>query len=145
MRTPSRYRAGRKGWWALLGSGRVIAAIPVADLALSRRFYGVTLGLEPVLVDLPGSQLYKCGSGSYLAIYQTARGGRPEQHVATFLVEDIENEVAALRERGVEFEDYDLPELKTVDGIATVGPNQGAWFKDPDGNLIGVVRLSTAI
>jgi len=65
--------------------------------------------------------------------------------VATFLVEAIEDEVGELRRRGVTFEEYDLPTLKTVDGVASVGPIKGAWFKDPDGNVIGVVRLSTPI
>jgi catechol 2,3-dioxygenase-like lactoylglutathione lyase family enzyme len=128
----------------LLVDGRVIPAIPIGDLDRAKKFYGEKLGLEPVYVDLPGSQLYKCGLGSYLVIYQQS-GGRPEQHVATFLVEEIENEVAALRQRGVRFEEYDLPVLKTVDGVATVGPIKGAWFKDPDGNVIGVVHLSTPI
>lgn len=75
-------------------------------------------------MDLPGAQLYKCGLGSYLVVYK----GRPaaEQHVATFLVEEIESEVRALRERGVTFLDYDLPQLKTVDGIATAARSRGA-------------------
>jgi catechol 2,3-dioxygenase-like lactoylglutathione lyase family enzyme len=126
-----------------VGSGRVIPAIPVADLDRAKTFYGEKLGLEPVVVDLPGSQLYRCGVGSYLVIYVGT--GRPEQHVGTFLVEAIEDEVAAMRERGIVFEEYDLPGLKTVNGIATVGPIRGAWFKDPDGNVIGVVHLSTPI
>jgi len=128
----------------LLGNGRVIPAIPVGDLDRSKAFYGEKLGLQPVSVDIPGSQLYKCGSGSYLVIYE-GTGSRPEQHVATFLVETIDDDVAALRERGVTFEEYDLPGLNTVNGIATVGPIRGAWFKDPDANVIGVVRLSTPI
>ena len=128
----------------MLGDGRVIPAIPVEDLERSKTFYGETLGLEPIFVDLPGSQLYKCGQGTYLVIYEES-GSRPEQHVATFLVEAVEDKVAALRERGVAFEEYDFPGLKTVNGIATVGQVQGAWFKDPDGNVIGVVQLSTAI
>lgn len=97
-----------------------------------------------MVVELPGSQLYRCGSGSYLVIYETAEI-RPEQHVATFLVEEIEDEVGSLRERGVRFEEYDQPGLKTVDGVASVGPIKGAWFKDPDGNVIGVGHLSTPI
>jgi catechol 2,3-dioxygenase-like lactoylglutathione lyase family enzyme len=127
----------------LLSTGRVIPAIPVANLERSKDFYGRTLGLEPVLVDVPGSQLYRCGSGSYLVIYEGA--GRPEQHVATFLIEAIDDEVAGLRARGVEFEEYDQPELQTVDGIASVGPIRGAWFKDPDDNVIGVVHLEATI
>jgi len=128
----------------LLNGGRAIAAIPVGDLARSKSFYGEQLGLQPVVVDLPGSQLYRCGLGSYLVIYE-ASGRRPEQHVATFLVDEIEDEVAALRERGVTFEKYDLPGLRTINGVAAVGPIKGAWFKDPDANVIGVVHLSTPI
>jgi catechol 2,3-dioxygenase-like lactoylglutathione lyase family enzyme len=116
----------------------------VGDLERSKRFYGEKLGLVPVVIDIPGSQLYKCGLGSYLVIYQ-AVGSRPEQHVATFLVEAIEREVLTLQQHGVVLEEYDLPGLKTVNGIAEVGPIKGAWFKDPDGNVIGVVRLSTPI
>lgn len=128
----------------MLSSGRVIPAIPVGDLERSKGFYGETLGLESVFVDLPGSQLFRCGSGTHLVIYE-APGGRPEQHVATFLVDDIEGEAAVLRERGVTLEEYDLPGLKTVNGIASVGPITGAWFKDPDGNVIGVVHLKATI
>jgi catechol 2,3-dioxygenase-like lactoylglutathione lyase family enzyme len=128
----------------LLRSGRVIPAIPVSDLETAKDFYGGRLGLESVPVDIPESQLYKCGSGSYLVIY-AAGASRAEQHVATFLVDAVDSEVADLRSRGVVLEDYDLPGLKTVDGVATVGPIKGAWFKDPDSNVIGVVQLSTAI
>jgi catechol 2,3-dioxygenase-like lactoylglutathione lyase family enzyme len=127
----------------MLGSGRVIAAIPVSDLDRARAFYGETLGLEAIVVDIPGSQLYRCGLGSYLVIYEGQ--GNLGQHVATFLVDGIDEDVAAMRARGVTFEEYDLPGLKTVDGIATVGPIRGAWFKDPDGNVLGVVHLATAI
>jgi hypothetical protein len=83
-----------------------------------------------VFVDLPGSQLYRCGHGTNLVIYESTET-RPGQHMATFLVEAIEDEVAVLRERGVVFEEYDMPGLKTVHGIATVGPIKGAGFKDP--------------
>lgn len=128
---------------SMLSSGRVIAAIPVSDLDRAKSFYGETLGLEAIFVDLPGSQLYGCGLGSYLVVYEGQ--GNPGQHVATFLVDGIDEAVAAMRARGVAFEEYDLPGLKTVNGIATVGPIRGAWFKDPDGNVLGVVRLEAPI
>ena len=109
----------------MLGDGRVIPAIPVVDLDRSKEFYGEKLGLQPVAVDMPDSQLYKCGLGTYLVIYQQSEQ-RLDQHVATFLVDEIESEVARLRARGVAFEEYDLPGLKTLDGIASVGPIKGA-------------------
>ena len=54
-------------------------------------------------------------------------------------VDDLGATVAALREQGIVFEEYDYPSLKTVDGIASVGSMQAAWFKDPDGNLLALV------
>jgi hypothetical protein len=53
-------------------------------------------------------------------------------------VGDVEAEVRELRERGVTFLDYDLPELTTVDGIASVGDLRFAWFRDPDSNILGI-------
>jgi hypothetical protein len=54
---------------------------------------------------------------------------------------DIEKEVADLRARGVVFEEYDYPNLKTVNGIATTGPGKAAWFKDSEGNILGLVQM----
>ena len=46
--------------------------------------------------------------------------------------------VDQLRNRGVRFEDYDFPQLKTDDGIATTEDFQEAWFRDPDGNILRI-------
>ena len=63
-----------------------------------------------------------------------------------FVVEDIVREVADLKSHGVVFEEYDLPGLKTVDGIAQAGPNQAAWMKDSEGNVfLGIVQFSSEI
>ena len=56
-------------------------------------------------------------------------------------MDDIEKVVAELKDRGVVFEEYDFPGLKTVDSIADTGPIRAAWFKDSEGNIIGVVQL----
>ena len=58
-----------------------------------------------------------------------------------FSTSDIESEVRDLKARGVVFEEYDFPTLKTVDGIATVGATRTGWFRDSEGNIIGVVQL----
>jgi hypothetical protein len=60
---------------------------------------------------------------------------------AMWLVEDVESEVAALKARGVVFEEYDVPELSTVNSIATVGPGKGAWFQDSEGNLLSLAQF----
>jgi hypothetical protein len=58
------------------------------------------------------------------------------------VVDDIEAEVAGLRARGVVFEEYNLPGLKTVDGIANTNAGRAAWFKDSEGNILGLIQLS---
>jgi hypothetical protein len=58
-----------------------------------------------------------------------------------WLMEDVESEVATLKARGVVFEEYDLPSLKTVNSIATIGPGKGAWFKDSEGNLLSLAQF----
>ncbi len=57
-----------------------------------------------------------------------------------FRVDDIEAEVGQLRDKGVVFEEYDFPGLKTENGIAQIGPGRSAWFKDSEGNLIAIVQ-----
>jgi hypothetical protein len=64
--------------------------------------------------------------------------GQSRHTVAGFRVDDIDSVVRGLRERGVEFEDYDLPDLKTDQGIATIGDVRAAWCRDPDGNIIAI-------
>jgi hypothetical protein len=59
-----------------------------------------------------------------------------------FSTSDIESEVRDLKARGVVFEEYDFPTLKTVDSIATAGPVRSAWFRDSEGNIVGVVQLA---
>ena len=57
---------------------------------------------------------------------------------ATFEVKDLASEMAALRKKGVKFEEYDLPDIKTVRGVATMDGHKGAWFKDPGGNVLAL-------
>jgi hypothetical protein len=60
--------------------------------------------------------------------------------LGAFMVADVEAAVAELRGKGVSFEEYGLPGLKTVNGIAELGGSKGAWFKDPEGNILSVVQ-----
>ena len=59
----------------------------------------------------------------------------------SWTVDDIETEVAALKARGVIFEEYDLPSLKTINGVASMGPVKIAWMKDSEGNLLSVAQF----
>jgi catechol 2,3-dioxygenase-like lactoylglutathione lyase family enzyme len=115
------------------------ATIPSADLDNTRRFYEDVLGLD-VAQAHPAGVHFRTGQ-SYLALYRAPTAGTAEHTLGTFEVEDIEAAVATLQERGVVFEEYDLPQLKTVDSVAEIpGVVKLAWFKDPEGNILGIVQ-----
>jgi catechol 2,3-dioxygenase-like lactoylglutathione lyase family enzyme len=115
--------------------------IPCADLERARRFYGETLGFEQGL-EGPGGVFFEASGGSRLALFptpNTERGGHTQLGVS---VEDLDAVVADLKSRGVVFEEYDFPGLKTEGGIATTSAGRAAWFKDTEGNTIGLVELA---
>jgi catechol 2,3-dioxygenase-like lactoylglutathione lyase family enzyme len=114
----------------------VVATIPVSDLDRAREFYGTALGLE-LLWDSPASIRWRVGDGSEVSTFRRP-GLTPEHTLAHFEVTDIEATVAELEGRGVAFVDYDDGPLKTTNHIAQVGPARGAWFRDPDGNYLGL-------
>ncbi len=113
--------------------------IAVRDTEEAKAFYGGTLGLQ--LVDEnPVGATFQCGGGTYLEIYPSQFAGTAKSTLAGFEVSDLESTLQDLRGRGIVFEEYDLPALKTTGGIAQLGPNRGAWFKDPDGNIFALVE-----
>jgi len=118
-----------------------VAIVPVSDVEAAIRFYGETLGLElqERRDDLPENREaeFRAGQGTLL-VYESVGAGKSRHTVAGFRVDDVDATVAALRERDVEFEDYDLPELKTEGGVAAVGDVRAAWCRDPDGNLLAI-------
>jgi catechol 2,3-dioxygenase-like lactoylglutathione lyase family enzyme len=115
------------------------ATIPAKDLEGTRRFYENVLGAEAVSED-PGGIIYQSGD-SYFTLYPTEFAGTAQHTLGAFMVQDVEATVAELRGKGVTFEEYDMPGLKTVNGIAELGGARGAWFKDPEGNILSVVEF----
>ena len=116
--------------------------IAVRDKAKAIEFFGSVLGLKLVDENQPGAT-FACGGGTYLEIYPSPFAGTARNTVAGFQVSDLETTMRELRSRGVEFEDYEAP--KTVEGVAQLGPNRGAWFKDPDGNVFALVSAAAAV
>jgi catechol 2,3-dioxygenase-like lactoylglutathione lyase family enzyme len=114
------------------------ATIPAKDLDGTRRFYEDVLGAHVVNED-PSGILYKAGD-SYFSLYPTEFAGTAQNTLGAFMVRDVVQAVADLRAKGVTFEEYDMPGLKTEDGIAELGGVKGAWFKDPEGNILSVVE-----
>lgn len=121
----------------MLSARRVFPTIPAADIARARKWYEEKLGLKP-RADEPMGLLYDLGGGTGLLLYPTPNAGQAPNTLATFSSSNVKDDVAKLRERGVRFEEYDLPGLKTVDGIATIGGRHAAWFKDSEGNILAI-------
>lgn len=122
---------------SLLSSARINATVAVKDLEKAKEFYTKTLGLE-ILLDEPEGVEFQCGAGTVLGVYPSSFAGTAQNTVAQWFVDDVEKVVEDLRGRGVTFEDYDMPGLKTENGIASLGEYRVAWFKDPDGNILAV-------
>jgi predicted enzyme related to lactoylglutathione lyase len=128
----------------MLANVPVCATLPTTDLERAKRFYGDVLGLTESAVVADGGTFFNAGGGTIVRIYERPPGYTPAEHtVAGFLVEDLEGEMSELRRRGASFEEYDLPHLKTEDGVYT-DPQRGArgsWVKDPDGNILALTQL----
>jgi catechol 2,3-dioxygenase-like lactoylglutathione lyase family enzyme len=122
----------------MLSARRVHTTLPTPDPQRLRTFYEQVLGLVPY-AERPGAVLYRVGEGSVFAISRSgsrATGGHTQM---AFTVPDIEAEVADLGDRGIVFEEYESP--RTERGIARLPAGRAAWFKDPDGNLIGLIQF----
>jgi catechol 2,3-dioxygenase-like lactoylglutathione lyase family enzyme len=127
-----------------LREARVATRLPAQDLERARRFYSEQLGLDPVETR-EGGLLYRCAEGSF-ALFQSGGAAAGTHTQMAFDVEDIDAVVAELRRRGLEFEEVDLPGLRTVNGIADIDGNypskgtgeRGTWFYDSEGNLLGI-------
>jgi predicted enzyme related to lactoylglutathione lyase len=115
------------------------AYIPVKKLDRARQFYEQKLGFKPAR-ELGGGVTYEFEGGTACFMYETPNAGTSKASQAFWEVEDIEREVADLKSRGVTFEEYDMPGIKTEDGIATGGGARSAWFKDTEGNILAVVQ-----
>jgi catechol 2,3-dioxygenase-like lactoylglutathione lyase family enzyme len=123
----------------MLSDARIMAIVPTTDIARAKAFYGETLGLRASSLPTPGAQvIYECGGRTLLEIYERPTAGDAPHTLASWEVSDVKAAVAQLRSRGVRFEEYDLPEVKTEDGISTTGSLREAWFHDPDGNTLRI-------
>ena len=127
----------------MLAERRVQAIIPTADLEVARRFYEGVLGFEPTWVG-DYAIYYGMGDGTTFGVSVSSGRASGTHTQMAFITPDIDADVADLRSRGITLEEYDTPSLTTVDGIAQMGPNRAAWFRDPEGNLMGVVQLGDA-
>jgi catechol 2,3-dioxygenase-like lactoylglutathione lyase family enzyme len=116
----------------------VCATLPTTDLERAKRFYEETVGLTGSRLGLEGGLFYEAAGGTMLHIYETS-ASTPEHTAAVFLVADLDETMAGLRRRGVSFEEHDLPDRKSENGVFTDPAGfRGAFFKDPDGNIVAL-------
>jgi len=121
-----------------LAAAPASAVLPAEDIERAKKFYRQTLGLE--VEELPGGEvLVHAGGGTRFMMYERART-IAEHTVMSFWVENLHAVMDELRSRGVVFEEYDLPGLKTVGGVAESPSELAAWFTDPEGNIINIVQ-----
>lgn len=125
----------------MLNKARVQASIAVSDLGRAKKFYTDVLGLKVTAEEEAGIDL-EAGDGTVMGIYPSQFAGTAQNTVATFQVPDIKATMKDLQDKGVTFEEYDFPGLKTEGGVAQLGSYTGSWFKDPDGNILAVVQRS---
>jgi len=124
----------------MLGDHLVFPILLSMDLAKSRAFYHDTLGLEIVRQD-EERIIFRCGSGSQLAVTRSTTGTADTQTQLAWRVPDLRAELADLRARGVRIEAYAAPDPETdADGVADMGFAWAAWILDPSGNALGIIQ-----
>lgn len=124
----------------MLSDSVVIAMIPCRDLDRARRFYEDKLRLTPG-EDTPGGVTYHCKGGTLFLLYPSGYAGAAQTTAMSWVVDDILAEMEELRAQGVVFEEYDMPEFKTVNGVAEFPGSRSAWFKDLDGNVLSLTEI----
>ncbi len=116
------------------------AVLPAEDIDRARAFYHDSLGLEVSEVSSGRQFFIHSGSGTKVLVYERPRT-IAEHTVLSFVVDDVRATVAELRSRGVLFEEYDMPGLVTTDSVAEYPDGWGAWFTDPEGNIVNIVQM----
>jgi len=124
----------------MLKDSNATATIAVKDIDAAKRFYESVLGLTPLAATEPGVVPFRTGTTSIL-VYESQFAGTNRATAATWMVEDdLEGVVQALKAKGVTFEHYDFPGMKRDGDLHVTGKSRAAWFKDPDGNIHGLVN-----
>jgi catechol 2,3-dioxygenase-like lactoylglutathione lyase family enzyme len=123
----------------MLQQSPIYSYLPATDVARARAFYEQRLGFRPS-EEIAGGVYYRFANGTACFLYPTANAGSNRASQAFWQVDDVEREVAELKSRGIVFEEYDTPGMKTVNGVATAGGAKAAWFKDSEGNILAIIQ-----
>lgn len=119
-----------------LTTSTIATMLPVTDSDRAKEFYADRLGLHFEGANSMGELRFSLAHGDTLVLLPREPGSQSKSTALSLEVGDVEKEVAELEARGVTFQDYDLPDLRTVEHIAEVDGDKAAWFLDPDGNVL---------
>jgi catechol-2,3-dioxygenase len=125
----------------MLNDKNAVANLAVKDLSRAHHFYADTLGLQQINSGDTEVIIFKSGSTT-LNVYRSDYAGTNRATAVTWAVgEELESIVDTLKQKGVRFEHYDMPDLKQDGDIYSHGNMKVAWFKDPDGNILNLVNV----
>ena len=115
-----------------------MATLPASDLGRAKRFWHDAFGLDPVRSDMGGETFVIGGVG--VLVYESQFAGTNKATAFSIMTDDLDRDMAALREKGVVFHEYDLPGIKTENGVVDMEGERGAWFDDSEGNIIALAQ-----
>lgn len=124
----------------MLGNSNVHPVLLSTDLTQTREFYRDKLGLE-ILVEMGHAIEFRCGGGTKLVVSKSTTGTADSQTQIGWEVDELQAELDELRSRGVAIEEYDMPGLRTENGIADMGFAWMAWIVDPGKNALSINQL----
>lgn len=123
-----------------LGEKTSSANIAVKDLEIAKNFYENTLGLKKIQTFEEEVIVYKSGNSS-IVVYRSEFAGTNKATCVTWAVgDDIEKIVSELKNKGVRFERYEMPNTTLNGDIHVAGGMKVAWFRDPDGNILNLIN-----
>ena len=129
----------------MLRDCNAVPTIPTRDLPASRRFYEEVLQLP---VEMEGEEMggvwYRMHNG-IVFLYETEFAGTAKHTLLSFESDHIDEDIQQLRDAGVSFEKYDLPDVEWDGDVASMGDTKGVWFKDPQGNILGLFEKSMVL
>ena len=123
----------------MLKNSKAFSGFSANDIAKEKEFYAGTLGLD--VSETHGLLTLRLADGHNVIIYPKPNHVPATFTVLNFPVDDVDLAVDELKKRGVRFEQYNLPDLKTDEkGIMRGNGPTIAWFKDPAGNILSVLE-----
>ena len=127
----------------MLNTGRAAATLPASDIGRARKFYTETLGFRPTQ-ESEGGIMFELGNGSGFFLYPSEYAGTNKATAMAIDVDDFDGTIADLRRKGISFMEFDYGDMKTENGVMQTPDGPAAWFQDPEGNIIGVVKMQPA-